>query len=84
MSALFSVIDFPALKCTHLLRQVVGTQYNDVNPQCSSQYYETIYSLLDSQSSEYRSTFCETLSHKLLNLQRNMDEDTSDDQMDTK
>ncbi|CAG5129109.1 unnamed protein product [Candidula unifasciata] len=64
--------------------RVVGTQYNDVNPQSDSRHYETIYSLLDSQSSEYRSTFCETLSHKLLNLQRNVDEDTSDDQMDTK
>ncbi|KAH9500238.1 hypothetical protein Btru_077551 [Bulinus truncatus] len=64
--------------------RVVGSHYNEVNPQNFSQYYETIYSLLDSQSSEYRSTFFETLSNKLLNLRRHSDEDTSDDQMDTK
>ncbi|XP_059152370.1 GSK3B-interacting protein-like [Physella acuta] len=64
--------------------RVVGAQYNEVNQQCFSQYYETIYSLLDSQSMEYRSTFFETLSNKLLNLRRHSDEDTSDDQMDTK
>ncbi|KAK0064581.1 GSK3B-interacting protein [Biomphalaria pfeifferi] len=64
--------------------RVVGSHFNEVNPQCFSQYYETIYSLLDSQSLEYRSTFFETLSKKLLNLRRHSDEDTSDDQMDTK
>ncbi|CAL1528892.1 unnamed protein product [Lymnaea stagnalis] len=64
--------------------RIVGSQYNEVNQQLFSQYYETIYGLLDSQSVEYRSTFFETLSNKLLNLRRHSDEDTSDDQMDTK
>ncbi|XP_005093344.2 GSK3B-interacting protein [Aplysia californica] len=66
--------------------RVVGYQYNEVNPQHYSRHYETIYSLLDSHSAEYRSTFCETLTHKLLSLQQRHsgEEDTSDDQMDTK
>lgn len=66
--------------------QVVGDQFNQANLQhySPSQYYETIYSLLDSHSAGYRSTFCETLSNKLINLQRHPENEASDDQMDTK
>ncbi|GFR71061.1 GSK3-beta interaction protein-like [Elysia marginata] len=74
--------------------RVVAMEYDKINPEYISRHYETIYSLLDSRSAEYRSTFCETLSNKLLNLQRFghieaaetnfIDDDTSDDQMDTK
>ncbi|GFO06661.1 gsk3-beta interaction protein-like [Plakobranchus ocellatus] len=69
--------------------RVVAMEYNKINPEFISRHYETIYSLLDSRSEEYRSTFCETLSNKLLHLQQlshstAADEDFSDDQMDTK
>ena len=88
------ILSFYAILILNLSFQVVAMEYDKINPEYISRHYETIYSLLDSRSEEYRSTFCETLSNKLLHLQRLghvdaatagwIDDDTSDDQMDTK
>ncbi|KAH3738473.1 GSK3B-interacting protein-like [Dreissena polymorpha] len=42
-------------------------------------YYETIYSLLDSISPEYRNTFGDTLIQKLQGLQNSKDDGVTDD-----
>ena len=48
--------------------QIVGTKFNETGKE-TGQYFETIYSLLDSVSPEYRKTFGDVLMDKLSRLQ---------------
>lgn len=52
------------------LLQLVGRNFDVMDDDAeASSYYETIYSLLDSISPEYRNTFGDTLAQKLQGLQ---------------
>ena len=53
---------------------MVGKKYDAVEED-ESQYYETIYSLLDNFSPEYRRSFGEALMSKLSELQDEKDND---------
>ncbi|KAK3097663.1 hypothetical protein FSP39_011894 [Pinctada imbricata] len=50
--------------------RVVGRQYDTIDDSKKSQYYETIYALLDKVSPEYRNSFGEALLQKLQGLQK--------------
>ena len=49
--------------------QIVGKQFDTITETESSQYYETIYALLDNVSPGYRCSFGEALSERLKQLQ---------------
>ncbi|XP_071943608.1 GSK3-beta interaction protein-like [Antedon mediterranea] len=49
--------------------RIVATQYDSINKAPLSQYYETIYALLDNRSPGYRLSFGEALVGKLKDLQ---------------
>ncbi len=52
-----------------IVLQIVGTAFNDAGNR-DGHFYETIYSLLDSVSPEYRQTFGDVLMDKLKKLQK--------------
>ncbi|XP_069134175.1 GSK3B-interacting protein-like [Argopecten irradians] len=49
--------------------RVVGNKFNTVDEKVTSQYFETIYALLDHHSPKYRKSFGDALLRKLENLQ---------------
>uniref|UniRef100_A0A3B3RC89 Gsk3b interacting protein n=1 Tax=Paramormyrops kingsleyae TaxID=1676925 RepID=A0A3B3RC89_9TELE len=51
--------------------RVVGYQFDQVNENLSSQYHETVYSLLDSLSPGYREAFGNALLQRLERLKQN-------------
>ncbi|XP_021370873.1 GSK3-beta interaction protein-like [Mizuhopecten yessoensis] len=54
--------------------RVVGNKFNMVDENASSQYFETIYALLDNHSPKYRKSFGDALLRKLENLQMSQKE----------
>ncbi|XP_068437212.1 GSK3-beta interaction protein [Clinocottus analis] len=51
--------------------RVVGHAFNQVDEDLSTQYYETVYSLLDSLSPGYREAFGNALLQRLESLKQN-------------
>jgi len=49
--------------------QIVGRQFDSIDESEVSRYFETIYALLDTISPEYRLSFGEALSKRLIQLQ---------------
>ena len=60
------------------LFQVVGKTFDKLEKQHETQYFETIYALLDHLSPCYRRSFGDALASKLARLQeqQNMDQET--------
>lgn len=56
---------------TNSLKQVVGHAFNQVNQDLSTQYHETVYSLLDTLSPGYREAFGNALLQRLKRLKQN-------------
>lgn len=56
---------------TNSLKQVVGYAFNQVNQDLSTQYHETVYSLLDTLSPGYREAFGNALLQRLKRLKQN-------------
>lgn len=50
---------------------MVGYAFNQVNEDLSTQYYETVYSLLDTLSPGYREAFGNALLQRLERLKQN-------------
>ena len=50
--------------------QVVGKAADQITEEDNTQYYETIYALLDAHSPAYRRSFGDTLMSKLASLQQ--------------
>ncbi|XP_033741556.1 GSK3-beta interaction protein-like [Pecten maximus] len=59
--------------------RVVGNKFNIVDETASSQYFETIYALLDHHSPKYRKSFGDALLRKLENLQMSREESDDED-----
>lgn len=59
------------LKPTDSVQQVVGYAFNQVNEDLSTQYHETVYSLLDKLSPGYREAFGNALLQRLESLSQN-------------
>ena len=49
--------------------QIVGNQFDTIQNEEASEYFETIYALLDTVSPGYRLSFSQALTEKLLQLQ---------------
>ncbi|XP_060079669.1 GSK3-beta interaction protein-like [Ylistrum balloti] len=58
--------------------RVVGNKFNMVDENTSSQYFETIYALLDNHSPKYRKSFGDALLKKLENLQMSQEKSDRD------
>ena len=67
--AIFSIPVNPSF----LLFQIIAQRYDHFDDKDQSQYFETIYSLLDHHSPQYRSSFGDTLMGKLQQLQQQQD-----------
>ena len=67
--------DYGVMNC---LFQVVGKTFDKLEKQHETQYFETIYALLDHLSPCYRRSFGDALASKLARLQeqQNMDQET--------
>lgn len=61
----------PILTINHSAKQVVGYAFNQVNEDLSTQYHETVYSLLDTLSPGYRDAFGNALLQRLERLKQN-------------
>ncbi|XP_077412530.1 GSK3-beta interaction protein [Vanacampus margaritifer] len=59
------------LELTEAGLRVVGYAFNEVDEDLSSQYHETIYSLLDTLSPGYREAFGNALLQRLESLKQN-------------
>uniref|UniRef100_A0A3Q4ABE6 GSKIP domain-containing protein n=1 Tax=Mola mola TaxID=94237 RepID=A0A3Q4ABE6_MOLML len=59
------------LELTEAGLRVVGYAFNQVNEDLSTQYYETVYSLLDTLSPGYREAFGNALLQRLERLKQN-------------
>lgn len=59
------------LTINHSTKQVVGYAFDQVNEDLSTQYHETVYSLLDTLSPGYREAFGNALLQRLERLKQN-------------
>lgn len=59
------------LTISHSTQQVVGYAFDQVDEDLSTQYHETVYSLLDTLSPGYREAFGNALLQRLERLKQN-------------
>lgn len=61
----------PVFTLNHSTKQVVGYAFDQVDEDLSTQYHETVYSLLDTLSPGYREAFGNALLQRLERLKQN-------------